>query len=124
MVEWLNAGEGAKDESRVILVRELYGAVDKEDGWLISGLDDDEITVLLGQLRCQSRSKCTGVRSRPSFCARRCRKVCEKCVCHENLNLQPIYWYILVYIYKKNYAIAFTKSKQVHLLGCMLKKFE
>ena len=42
MVEWLNAGEGAKDESRVILVRELYGAVDKEDGWLISGLDDDD----------------------------------------------------------------------------------
>ena len=48
----------------------------------------------------------------------------EKCVCHENLKLEPIYWYILVYIYKKNYAIAFTKSKQVHLLGCMLKKFE
>ena len=42
MVEWLNAGGGAKDESRVILVRELYGAVDKEDGWLISGLDDDD----------------------------------------------------------------------------------
>ena len=40
----------------------------------------------------------------------------EKCVCHENLKLEPIYWYILVYIYKKNYAIVFRKSKEVHLL--------
>ena len=31
-----------KDESRVILTLDLYGTVDKEDGWLISDLNDDD----------------------------------------------------------------------------------
>ena len=43
-VKWLNTGDGDSEESRVILDISFYGAVDKEDGWLITDFDGDENT--------------------------------------------------------------------------------
>ena len=37
-------GDGDGEESRVILDISFYGAVDKEDGWLITDFDGDENT--------------------------------------------------------------------------------
>ena len=42
--KWLNTGDGDSEESRVILDISFYGAVDKEDGWLITDFDGDENT--------------------------------------------------------------------------------